>query len=155
WVGDPGAKGAREGDKVVIEMIRFPTQHQIGEAVLTKVLGPRGQPGVDTQGVIHEFGLPDEFPDEVLDEARIEAENFSEDNLQGREDLTGVTMVTIDPADARDFDDAISLERSTDGHWHLGVHIADVAHFVQPGTALDREAQLRGTSVYLPTKVIP
>lgn len=155
WVGDPGAKGAREGDKVVIEMIRFPTQHQVGEAVLTKVLGPRGEPGVDTLSVIHEFGLPDEFPDDVHEEARIEAENFREDNLQGREDLTGVLTVTIDPADARDFDDAISLERTADGHWHLGVHIADVAHFVQPGTALDREAQLRGTSVYLPTKVIP
>jgi len=155
WVGDPGAKGAREGDKVVIEMIRFPTQHQIGEAVLTKVLGARGEPGVDTLSVINEFGLPDEFPDDVQEEARIEAENFSETNLQGREDLTGVLTVTIDPVDARDFDDAISLERSDDGHWHLGVHIADVAHFVQPGTALDREAQLRGTSVYLPTKVIP
>lgn len=155
WVGDPGAKGAREGDKVVIEMIRFPTQHQIGEAVLTKVLGARGEPGVDTQGVIHEFGLPVDFPDDVQDEARIETENFSEENLQGREDLTGMVMVTIDPADARDFDDAISLERTEDGHWHLGVHIADVAHFVQPGTALDREAQLRGTSVYLPTRVIP
>jgi ribonuclease R len=155
WVGDPGAKGAREGDKVVIEMIRFPTQHQQGEAVLTKVLGPRGEPGVDTLSIIHEFGLPDEFPDEVLEEARIEAENFSEDQLGGREDLTGEITVTIDPADARDFDDAISLRRSDDGHWHLGVHIADVAHFVQPGTALDREAQLRGTSVYLPTKVIP
>ncbi len=155
WVGDPGAKGAQEGDKVVIEMIRFPTQHQQGEAVLTKVLGPRGEPGVDTQSIIHEFGLPDEFPEEVLEAARIEAENFDENNLQGREDLTGVLMVTIDPIDARDFDDAISLERSDDGHWHLGVHIADVAHFVQPGTPLDREAQLRGTSVYLPTKVIP
>jgi len=155
WVGDPGAKGATEGDKVVIEMIRFPTQHQTGEAVLTKVLGPRGEPGVDTLSVINEFGLPDEFPEDVQEEARIEAENFSETNLQGREDLTGVLTVTIDPADARDFDDAISLERSEDGHWHLGVHIADVAHFVQPGTALDREAQLRGTSVYLPTKVIP
>jgi len=155
WVGDPGAKGAREGDKVVLEMIRFPTQHQQGEGVLTRVLGPRGEPGVDTLSVINEFGLPEEFPEDVQEEARIEAENFSEDNLQGREDLTGLLMVTIDPADARDFDDAISLERSDDGHWHLGVHIADVAHFVQPGTALDREAQARGTSIYLPTKVIP
>ena len=84
-----------------------------------------------------------------------QGENFDENNLQGREDLTGVLMVTIAPIDARDFDDAISLDRSADGHWHLGVHIADVAHFVQPGTPLDREAQTRGTSVYLPTKVIP
>lgn len=155
WVGDPGAKGAQAGDKVVIEMLRFPSHRQQGEAVLTKVLGPRGQVGIDTLTIIHEYGLPDEFPEEVLDDARIEAENFEEGHLDGRDDLTGETIVTIDPVDARDFDDAISLKRSEDGHWHLGVHIADVAHFVQPGTALDREAEKRGTSVYLPTKVIP
>ena len=155
WVGDPGAKGAAEGDKVVVEMLRFPTHINDGEGVLTKVLGDRATPGVDTQMVIHQFGLPDEFPEEVLSEARLEAENFDEKSLEDREDLTGETIVTIDPADARDFDDAISLTRSSDGHWHLGVHIADVSHFVQPGTALDREAEKRGTSVYLPTKVIP
>ncbi len=155
WVGDPGAKGAREGDKVVVEMLRFPAYGKIGEGVLTKVLGERGQVGVDTQVIIHQFGLPDEFSDEVLEEARLEAENFNEDDLHEREDLTRETIVTIDPKDARDFDDAISLTRSSDGHWHLGVHIADVSHFVQPGTELGREAQRRGTSVYLPTKVIP
>ena len=155
WVGDPGAKGAQPGDKVVIEMLRFPSHRQDGEAVLTKVLGPRGQVGVDTQTIIHEYGLPDEFPEEVLEDARIESENWDEALLDGRDDLTKTTIVTIDPADARDFDDAISLRQSDDGHWHLGVHIADVAHFVQPGTELDREAERRGTSVYLPTKVIP
>jgi len=155
WVGDPGAKGAREGDKVVVEMLRFPAHGQVGEAVLTKVLGPRGEPGVDTQMIIHEFGLPDEFPEAVLAEARVEAQNFREDDLEGREDLTGLTIVTIDPADARDFDDAISLQRLEKGHWELGVHIADVSSFVMPGTELDRSAMLRGNSVYLPTKVIP
>jgi len=155
WVGDPGAKGACPGDKVVIEMLRFPALGESGEGVLTRVLGARGEPGVDTQIIINEFGLPEEFPEAVLEEARLEAENFREDDLQGREDLTGLTIVTIDPSDARDFDDAISLERSENGHWLLGVHIADVSHFVQPGTALDAEAQRRGTSVYLPTQVIP
>lgn len=155
WVGDPGAKGAQEGDMVVIEMLRFPSIGQAGEAVLTKVLGARGEPGVDTQMVIHEFGIPEEFPSDVLDEARIEAENFDETDLSAREDLTDKTIVTIDPATARDFDDAISLDKTDRGHWILGVHIADVSHFVQPGTALDREAELRGTSVYLPTLVIP
>ncbi|SFH62454.1 ribonuclease R [Planctomicrobium piriforme] len=155
WVGDPGAKGAQPGDKVVVEMLRFPAVGQIGEGVLTKVLGARGEPGVDTQIVIHEFGMPDEFPEAVLADARLEAENFREHDLSDREDLTAMTIVTIDPVDARDFDDAISLERWENGHWHLGVHIADVSHFVQPGTALDREAERRGTSVYLPTKVIP
>ncbi len=155
WVGDPGAKGALEGDKVVIEMIRFPSKGEVGEGVLTKVLGARGAEGVETQLIIHQFAIPDEFPDAVLDEARIEAENFNEAIVGEREDLTKLNIVTIDPKTARDFDDAISLERTSDRHWHLGVHIADVSHFVQPGSALDREAELRGTSVYLPTKVIP
>ncbi|WP_417851536.1 ribonuclease R [Thalassoglobus sp.] len=155
WVGDPGAKGVKEGDKVVIEMLRFPTIGQNGEGVLTKVLGARGEPGVDTQMIIHEFGIPDEFPEEVLNEARLEAENFNENDLTDREDLSGTTVVTIDPKTARDFDDAISLKKIEKGHWLLGVHIADVSHFVQPGTQLDREAETRGTSVYLPTKVIP
>ncbi|WP_437185669.1 ribonuclease R [Planctomicrobium sp. SH668] len=155
WVGDPGAKGAIEGDKVVVEMLRFPSADVIGEGVLTKVLGPRGVPGVDTQLVIHEFAIPDEFPEIVLEEARLQAETYQENDLTDREDLTETLIVTIDPVDARDFDDAISLERWENGHWHLGVHIADVSHFVQPGTELDREAQLRGNSVYLPTKVIP
>lgn len=154
-VGDPGAKGAKPRDKVVIEMLRFPSHRQTGEAVLTQVLGQRGQPGVDTSSIIYEFGLPDEFPPEVLDEAREQASQFDEANLGGRRDLTGETIITIDPVDARDFDDAISLTRSEEGHWHLGVHIADVAHFVTPGSQLDREAQKRSTSVYLPDRVLP
>src|SRR4029077_10753557 len=140
YVGDPGAKGAQPGGKVVFERVRFPSHQRGGEGVLTKVLGPRGEPGIDTLSIIHEFGLPDEFPEEVHAEARQQAEKFNEDDLEGRLDLTDQTIVTIDPVDARDFDDAISLSRSADGHWHLGVHIADVAHFVRPGTELDREA---------------
>lgn len=155
YVGDPGAKGALPGDKVVFEMVRFPSHALGGEGVLTNVLGPRGQPGVDTLSIIHEFGLPDEFPEDVLAEARVQAELFREDELAGRLDLTAETIVTIDPVDARDFDDAISLSRSENGHWHLGVHIADVAHFVRLGSVLDREAYKRGTSVYLPDRVLP
>lgn len=154
-VGDPGAKGAQPGDKVVIEMLRFPTHALAGEAVLSKVLGPAGEPEVDTQSIIHEFGLPQEFPERVLDEVSQIALDFDENELEGRLDLTAETIITIDPVDARDFDDAISLSRSDDGHWHLGVHIADVAHFVRPGSAIDDEAQQRGTSVYLPGLVIP
>ncbi|HEX6985127.1 MAG TPA: RNB domain-containing ribonuclease, partial [Planctomycetaceae bacterium] len=154
-VGDPGAKGAQPGDKVVIEMLRFPTHARPGEAVLSKVLGPAGEPEVDTLGIIHEFGLPEEFSEEALAEASALAKEFDEEDLGGRLDLTGETIITIDPVDARDFDDAISLSRSEDGHWHLGVHIADVSHFVRPGSALDDEAKQRGTSVYLPGRVIP
>lgn len=154
-VGDPGAKGAMPGDKVVIEVVRFPRHRQVGEAVLTEILGPRGKPGVDLLSIIHEFGLPDEFPEPVLEEARDQADSFDETDLDGRLDLTGETIVTIDPADARDFDDAISLRRARNGHWHLSVHIADVSHFVPAGSDLDVEAQRRGTSVYLPGRVIP
>lgn len=154
-VGDPGAKGAVPGDKVVIEVLRFPSHARPGEAVLTRVLGAKGEPGVDLLSIIHEFGLPDEFSADVLREASRDAERFDEHDLRGRVDLTNDTIVTIDPIDARDFDDAISLKRNEAGHWVLGVHIADVAHFVRPGSALDREARRRGTSVYLPTRVIP
>ncbi len=154
-VGDPGAKGAAVNDKVVIEMLRFPSHIRAGEGVLTQVLGPRGAPGVDTQSIIHEFGLRDEFPENVLEEAREQAEEFDERRLGHRLDLTDETIVTIDPADARDFDDAISLSRAEDGTWRLGVHIADVSHFVPAGSALDVEARMRGTSVYLPDRVLP
>ncbi len=154
-VGDPGAKGARPDDKVVIEMLRFPSPNRTGQAVLTEVLGQRGDPGVDTMTVIHSLGLPHQFPETVLDDARRQADAFKDDNLAGRTDLTAETIITIDPMDARDFDDAISLTKSDDGHWHLAVHIADVAHFVQLASPLDQEARKRGTSVYLPRHVIP
>jgi ribonuclease R len=154
YVGDPGAKNAQPGDKVVIELVRFPSHIHEGEGVITEVLGPRGAPGVDTMTIIKEFGLPEEFPEDVLENSRREADRFDE-SLEGRLDLTGETIITIDPVDARDFDDAISLRRVENGHWQLGVHIADVAHFVRAGTPLDQEAKNRGTSVYLPDRVIP
>jgi ribonuclease R len=156
YVGDPGAKGAKHEVKVVFEMLRFPTLEDRGEGVITEVLGPRGRPGVDTLSIIRAFGLPDEFPPDVLQEARDAAAVFREDDLEGREDFTGDTIITIDPVDARDFDDAISLvQDSRSKHWLLGVHIADVSYFAPPGSALDREARKRGTSVYLPQRVIP
>jgi ribonuclease R len=154
-VGDPGASDARPDDKVVVEMVRFPSHFQEGEGVIAEILGPRGKPGVDTLSIIHEFDLPGEFPEDALAEARAEAERFEAAVAPGRYDATAETIVTIDPVDARDFDDAISLERLADGGWRLGVHIADVSYFVRPRTALDREAQHRATSVYLPDRVIP
>ncbi len=154
-VGDPGARGARPEDKVVIEMLRFPSVSRAGEGVITQVLGHRGDPGVDTMTVIHSLGLPHEFDEATLEEARQQADLFDESVPDDRLDLTGETIITIDPATARDFDDAISLRRDRRGHWQLGVHVADVAHFVAPGSAIDREARRRGTSVYLPRQVIP
>ncbi len=155
-VGDPGAKGARPNEVVVFEMLHFPTASERGEGVITEILGPRGKPGVDTLSVIRAFGLPDEFPPEVLTEAREMASLFDEQDLAGREDFTGDLTITIDPVTARDFDDAVSLTRDEKtGHWLLGVHIADVSHFAPVGGSLDREARKRGTSVYLPQRVLP
>jgi ribonuclease R len=154
-VGDASAKNGRVGDKVVIDMVSFPSEYEPGEAVIVQVLGERGQPGVDTQSIIYQYGLPQEFPENVLDDARKQAEAFDEDNIDGRTDFTKTTVVTIDPKTARDFDDAISLNRIENGHWELGVHIADVSHFVPYRSDLDDEAYARATSIYLPDKVIP
>ncbi len=153
-VGDAGAKSCRIGDIVVIEMANFPSVDQPGEGVIVEVLGDRGQPGVDTQMIIREFDLPGEFPETVLEASRVQAEQFDE-SVGSRQDFTSTTVITIDPKTARDFDDAISLERFDNGHWSLGVHIADVSHFVRRRSALDDEAYQRGTSVYLPDRVIP
>ena len=143
FVGDPGAKSARPDDKVVIEMIRFPSPMHDGEGVIVEVLGSQGKPGVDTLSIIREFGLPEEFAQDALDDARQEADRFDE-SIGDRLDLTGQTIITIDPVDARDYDDAISLEKFDDGHWRLGVHIADVSHFVRPRT--DAANAPRGSS---------
>ncbi len=157
YVGDPGAKGAQAGRQGRLR--DGPLSHgpeDRGEGVITEVLGPRGQPGVDTLSVIRAYNLPDEFPEDALEEARDAAEAFREDDLDGREDFTVDLVITIDPVDARDFDDAVGVDpRSRNGHWELAVHIADVGHFAPPGGPLDREARKRATSVYLPQRVIP
>jgi ribonuclease R len=136
-------------------MVRFPSHVRDGEGVIVDILGQRGEPGVDTLSIIHEFDLPGEFDEGALENARKQAEKFDESIGPRRKDLTQETVITIDPATARDFDDAISLTRIENGHWVLGVHIADVSHFVRPRSGLDREAKDRATSVYLPDRVIP
>lgn len=155
YVGDPGAKGATPGDKVVVEMLRFPGPGMAGEAVLIEVLGARGAPGVDLMSIVREYGLPEEFFEDALEEAREITQKFDESARTGRRDFTAETIVTIDPPDAHDFDDAVHVHRLDGGKWQLGVHIADVAAFVRPSRPLDREARKRGTSVYLPGRVIP
>ncbi len=154
-VGDPGAKGATPNDKVVVEIVRYPTANRAGEAVIVEILGQRGLPGVDTLAVIRSFNIPDTFDPTVLDQARERTRSFDEDDIAGRLDLRALPTLTIDPATARDFDDAISLSRDEKGYFNLAVHIADVAHFVPAGSPLDHAARDRGTSVYLPDLVIP
>ena len=156
YVGDPGVKGAKAGDKVVFEMLRFPSADMFGEGVISEILGQRGDPDADLKAIIRQFKIPDVFSEQALAEARQEAKRFDEAEPDPtRRDLAELLIITIDPADARDFDDAVNLQRDEKGHWHLGVHIADVAEFVKPGTSLDGEARARATSVYLPGKVIP
>jgi ribonuclease R len=154
-VADPGAKGAKPGDQVVVEITEYPDEKPEGRGVIVRVLGRGGDPGVDTLSIIEQYGLPQEFPESVLAEARAAGTSYKPKiEAKEREDLSDLTIVTIDPVDARDFDDAISITRRG-GTFELGVHIADVAHFVREGSELDKEARERGNSVYLPRVVIP
>jgi len=156
FVDDVGAKGARAGDQVVVEIIGYPAPGRRARGVIVERLGRRGEPGVDVRSVLRQFHIPEAFPAEVLAEARRVARAFDlKTERSRREDLRNEVILTIDPKDARDFDDAISLRRLSRGEWELGVHIADVSAFVPEGSALDAEARLRGNSVYLPQYVVP
>ncbi|MEM9881682.1 MAG: VacB/RNase II family 3'-5' exoribonuclease [Planctomycetota bacterium] len=159
-VGDPPAKNARAGDKVVIELTRYPDDRgNDAEGVIVEVLGEAGEPDVETVAVMRSAGLSDRFPDEVMRQARDAARKLDPETIpDDREDLTTELICTIDPPDAKDYDDAISIRRiedSGEAAWELGVHIADVAHYVAAGTALDEEAYARGNSTYLPRRVVP
>ena len=161
-IRDPHAKSAgraRAGDKVVIELMHYPDDRYVPEGVITRVLGEAGKPDVETEAVIAAHGLRTEFPDAVVKRAR-KANRAFEAAARGpwpdRDDLRDLFTFTIDPPDAKDFDDAISISHDAGAdEWTLGVHIADVAHFVRPGSPLDDEAKQRGNSVYLPRRVIP
>src|SRR5213075_1639208 len=131
------------------------SRHVNPEGEITEVLGPASAPGIDMLSIIRKYHLRAEFPKDVLDQAERISERIDARQLEGREDLRKEFIVTIDPDDARDFDDAIHVEKLENGGWHLGVHIADVAAYVEPASALDREARRRGNSVYLPDRVIP
>ena len=169
-VPDAESKNARVGDKVVVEITQYPEGDYLGEGVITKVLGEPGLPSVETQAVIEAFGLPGEFADACWEEARALTRRFDEEIKETdagggfdpavRLDMRENDIVTIDPPDAKDYDDAISIERLdevTGGGrgWRLGVHIADVSSFVTKASELDEEASDRCNSCYLPRLVIP
>lgn len=146
---------AQDGDRVVVEIVRSFDTRRLPEGRIVEVLGRPDEKGVDVRSVMVEFDLPEAFPKAVEEEvAQLDGEIRNEDIL-GRKDFRDTLVFTIDPEDAKDFDDAVSLEKTSRGTWKLGVHIADVSHFVKPGSAIDHEAMARGTSVYLVDRVIP
>jgi len=143
------------GDKVVVRLEQWESRHVNPEGKIIEILGPRGAPGVDILSIIRKYHLPTKFPRAVLQEAERIPDRITAEMLVGREDLRSQFIITIDPDDARDFDDAIQVEELSGGGWRLAVHIADVSAYVLPGSALDREARSRGNSVYLPDRVMP
>jgi ribonuclease R len=146
--------GAEPGQIVIVEIVRPPSRSAQPVGRVSRVLGDHGAPGMETEIAIHSHGLPVEFPAAVLAEAEAYGARIPADAVAGREDLRGLELVTIDGEDARDYDDAVWCERSRSG-WRLIVAIADVGHYVRPGSALDAEARERGTSVYFPNRVLP
>ena len=155
-VGDVRGMPLENDDKVFVELVEYPDDEgKGGEAVILERLGSSKNPAIDTLTIMRQYALPDEFPEGVLNASREQADKFNDEEVPAdRKDLTKLLTITIDPFDARDFDDAISLERE-DGRWRLWVHIADVSHFVPAGGAIDEEASRRATSVYLPDRVVP
>ena len=147
--------GAKAGEMVVAEITRPPTATRNPSGRVLSVLGRLEDPGVDLKVIMAKFDLPDAFPEEVEAEAGRVPQEVSEADIKGRTDFRDWPTVTVDPETARDHDDAISLDKLPSGRFKLAVHIADVAHYVRPGTVLDQEAYLRGTSVYFPDRVVP
>lgn len=154
FVAQENSRGAMDGHKVLVELISYGGKGRKPEGKVKEIIGHINDPGTDILSVVYEYELPNEFPEKVLNQAERVADRVSDADMFGRTDLRELRMVTIDGEDAKDLDDAVSL--SFDGtHYHLGVHIADVANYVQENSALDREAYTRGTSVYLADRVIP
>ncbi|WP_281890535.1 ribonuclease R [Paenibacillus sp. YYML68] len=149
--------GAMDGHKVVVNIVAYPEGRAAAQGEVIEILGHKNDPGVDILSIIRKHGLPESFPDEVMEEAGRAPEVITEEEIvsQGRRDLRGKRIVTIDGEDAKDLDDAVNVERLPNGNYVLGVHIADVSYYVREGSPLDREAYNRGCSVYLVDRVIP
>ncbi|MBI5471552.1 MAG: ribonuclease R [Ignavibacteriae bacterium] len=155
YVAKEDAAQAKHGDKVVVQLDVWNDPAQNPEGTIVEVLGKSGDARVEVMSVARSFGLPMDFPAAVHKEAQSFSEIIPADEVHRRVDLRATICVTIDPEDAKDFDDAVSYELLENGNARLGVHIADVSHYVKPGSALDAEALMRGTSVYLVNEVIP
>lgn len=152
----PFGKGirAKAGDKIVCKILSYPRK-QSPEGIVTKILGRQFEKKAELASVLYEFKLRDEFPFSAIEEAKNLPSKITSKSVKKRKDFRNETVFTIDGEDARDFDDAVSIRKSEDGYYHLGVHIADVSEYVKPRGDIDNEAFERGTSVYFPEKVIP
>jgi ribonuclease R len=155
YIAREDLKGATHGEKVVVELLAWDDEQQNPEGTVIETLGTSGDARVEVLGVARSFDLPLEFPKDVEREAAHISDVISQADIDERLDLRGILCFTIDPEDAKDFDDAVSWEELQDGTTRLGVHIADVSHYVRQDSVLDREALARGTSVYMVNEVIP
>lgn len=147
--------GAQDGDKVVVKMTDWKQGEKNPEGEIIQVLGVPGEHETEIHSILAQYGLPYEFPEEVEREAADLERNILESEVAKRRDMRGICTFTIDPKDAKDFDDALSIQKLENGNWEIGVHIADVSHYVVPGTLVDDEAYRRATSVYLVDRVVP
>lgn len=147
--------GAKHRDKVVVKMLEWRAGEKNPEGEIIKILGALGEHETEIHSILAEYGLPYEFPEEVEQEAQDIDRTISQEEVEKRRDMRDILTFTIDPKDAKDFDDALSIQKLKNGNWEIGVHIADVSHYVRPGTVLDDEAYKRATSVYLVDRVVP
>jgi len=147
--------GAEDGDKVIVKMTEWRPGDKNPEGEIIQVLGAPGEHETEIHSILAEYGLPYEFPEEVEREADKIDRSINDEEVAKRRDMRSITTFTIDPKDAKDFDDALSIRKLENGNWEIGVHIADVSHYVVPGTILDDEAYQRATSVYLVDRVVP
>ena len=147
--------GANEGDKVVVKMTEWRSGEKNPTGEIISVLGVPGDHETEIHSILAEYGLPYSFPEEVEREAQEIDQRILESEVEKRRDMRNICTFTIDPKDAKDFDDALSIQKLENGNWEIGVHIADVSHYVVPGTLLDEEAYERATSVYLVDRVVP
>ncbi|MBQ0078996.1 MAG: ribonuclease R [Eubacterium sp.] len=156
FVNKKNFSGAQTGDRVVVEIIEYPEGGRKAEGKITEIIGHRGDAGADIKAIARNFGMRETFPSRANAQAKaIRKKGVTEEDMKGRRDLRDKIVYTIDGADSKDFDDAVSIDKLPNGNYLLGVHIADVSHYVREGDYLDKEALNRGTSVYLLDQVIP
>ncbi|MDP4205979.1 MAG: ribonuclease R [Bacteroidota bacterium] len=148
-------KGAKDGQKAIACITEWPERARNPFGEIIEILGNPGENETEMHAILAEFDLPYRFPEEVLEEAEQIPLEIPQKEIERRRDFRNVTTLTIDPADAKDFDDALSIQKLENGNWEVGVHIADVTHYVRPGSILEKEAVERGTSVYLVDRVVP